>query len=56
LSLTLTPRSAEVSRTVKRIHMEFDKALRLTSVRLDEPSGDWTEIVFHDHVIETATR
>jgi outer membrane lipoprotein-sorting protein len=56
LSLTLTPRSPEVSRTVKRIHMEFDKALHLTSVRLDEPSGDWTEIAFHDHVIETATR
>jgi len=56
LSLTLTPRSTEVSRTVKRIHMEFDKALHLTSVRLDEPSGDWTEIAFHDHVIETATR
>ena len=54
LSLTLTPRSPEVSRTVKKIHMELDKALHVTLVRLDEPSGDWTEIAFRDHVIETA--
>ncbi len=56
LSLTLKPRLREVSRTVERIRLEFDKQLRLTHVRLDEAGGDWTEIVFHDHVIETATR
>jgi hypothetical protein len=56
LSLTLKPRLPEVSRTVERIRLEFDKELRLTHVRLDEAGGDWTEIVFHSHVIETATR
>ncbi len=56
LNLTLKPRLPEVSRTVERIRLEFDKELRLTHVRLDEAGGDWTEIVFHDHVIETATR
>ena len=56
LSLTLKPRLPEVSRIVERIRLEFDKELRLTQVRLDEPGGDWTEIVFQGHVIETATR
>jgi hypothetical protein len=56
LNLTLKPRLPEVSRTVERIRLEFDKELRLTHVRLDEAGGDWTEIVFRDHVIETATR
>jgi len=56
LSLTLKPRLPEVSRIVERIRLEFDKDLRLSRVRLDEPGGDWTEIVFHGHVIETATR
>lgn len=56
LSLTLKPRLPEVSRTVKRIQLEFDKELRLTQVRLDEPGGDWTEIAFHSHVIQATTR
>ncbi len=56
LSLTLKPRLPEVSRTVERIRLEFDKELRLTQVRLDEPGGDWTEIAFHSHVIQAATR
>jgi outer membrane lipoprotein-sorting protein len=54
LSLTLTPKTEQLSRTLRRIQLDFDHQLRLVHVHLDEPDGDSTDIVFRDHLIQTA--
>ncbi len=53
LSLSLAPRNAELARTLRLIHLDFDRRLRLIHVGLTEPDGDSTEISFRDHVIQT---
>lgn len=54
LSLTLKPRTQQLSRTLRRIQLDFDHQLRLVHVHLDEPDGDSTDIVFRDHQIQTS--
>jgi outer membrane lipoprotein-sorting protein len=54
LSLSLTPRTEQVARTLRRIQLDFDRQLRLVHVRLDEPDGDSTDILFRDQVIQTS--
>jgi outer membrane lipoprotein-sorting protein len=53
LSLTLSPRTPELGKTLRSIKLDFDQRLRLVHVGLTEPDGDSTEISFRDHVIET---
>lgn len=54
LSISLSPRSEELARTVRRIQLDFDRSLRLVRVVLAEPDGDSTEISFRAHNIQTA--
>lgn len=54
LVVSLKPRTPELARVVKGIHLEFDRRLQLVRVRLEEATGDRTEIAFYDHVVETA--
>jgi outer membrane lipoprotein-sorting protein len=54
LSLSLTPRTEQLARTLRRIQLDFDHQLRLVHVHLDEPDGDSTDIVFRDHVVQTS--
>ncbi len=56
LSISLSPRSEELGRTLRRIRLVFDRSLRLVRVVLTEPDGDSTEISFRDHNVQTATR
>jgi outer membrane lipoprotein-sorting protein len=54
LSVSLTPRTHELARTLRRIQLDFDARLRLVHIVLKEPDGDSTEISFRDHVIQTS--
>jgi outer membrane lipoprotein-sorting protein len=56
LSISLSPRSEELGRTLRRIQLEFDRSLRLVRVVLAEPDGDSTEISFRAHNIQTVAR
>jgi outer membrane lipoprotein-sorting protein len=53
LSLSLSPRTPELAKTLRSIQLDFDRSLRLVHVGLTEPDGDSTEISFRDHVIQT---
>jgi outer membrane lipoprotein-sorting protein len=48
LSISLTPRTKELAKTLRRIQLDFDRSLHLVHVLLNEPDGDWTEISFRD--------
>lgn len=54
LRLSLTPRTDQLGRTLRRIQLDFDHQLRLVHVRLEEPDGDATDILFHDQVVQTS--
>jgi outer membrane lipoprotein-sorting protein len=54
LSLSLSPRTPELARTLRSIQLDFDRRFRLVHVGLTEPDGDSTEISFRDHVIQTS--
>jgi outer membrane lipoprotein-sorting protein len=54
LSLSLSPRTEALSRTVSRIQLDFDRQLHLVHVTLDEPDGDSTDISFRDHVVQSS--
>jgi outer membrane lipoprotein-sorting protein len=54
LSISLSPRTEELARTLKRIQLDFDRSLRLVRVLLNEPDGDSTEISFRDQKIQAA--
>jgi outer membrane lipoprotein-sorting protein len=56
LSLSLSPKTQELARTLRRIQLDFDRQLRLIHVGLDEADGDSTEISFRDHVIQKSAR
>ena len=56
LRIALTPRTEGLARSIAGIELEFDSQYRLRLVSLREPDGDWTDIAFRDHVIETAGR
>ncbi|MGO9767522.1 MAG: outer membrane lipoprotein carrier protein LolA [Myxococcaceae bacterium] len=52
LSVSLSPRTEELARTVSRIQLDFDRHLHLIHVALDEPDGDSTDISFRDHLVQ----
>lgn len=54
LSLSLSPRTEALSRTVSRIQLDFDRQLHLVHVTLGEPDGDSTDISFRDHVVQSS--
>jgi outer membrane lipoprotein-sorting protein len=54
LSISLTPRTQELARTVSRIQLDFDRQHHLIHVALDEPDGDSTDISFRDHLVQTS--
>jgi outer membrane lipoprotein-sorting protein len=54
LRVSLSPRTEELARTLRRIQLNFDRSFRLTHVVLNEPDGDATEISFRDQKIQTA--
>jgi outer membrane lipoprotein-sorting protein len=54
LSVSLSPRTEELARTLRRIQLDFDRTLRLIRVVLNESDGDSTEIVFRDQKIQAA--
>jgi outer membrane lipoprotein-sorting protein len=56
LSVSLSPRTEELAKTLRLIQLDFDRRLRLVHVGLTEPDGDSTEIAFRDHVIQTLAR
>jgi outer membrane lipoprotein-sorting protein len=52
LVLALTPKNAELEKTLKRLKLSFDAKSRLRQVDLEEANGDRTEISFFDHRIQ----
>ncbi len=54
LSVSLTPRTQELARTLRRIQLDFDRSLHLARVLLNEPDGDSTEISFRDQRIQAS--
>ncbi len=54
LSVSLSPRTPELARTLRRIQLDFDRSLRLVRVLLNEPDGDSTEISFRDQRIQAS--
>jgi outer membrane lipoprotein-sorting protein len=54
LAVSLKPRTEALARALQTLRLDFDDRNRLLRVSLREPDGDRTEIVFRDHVIETA--
>ena len=56
LGISLKPRTEALGRVLQAIRLDFDDRYRLLHVSLKEPDGDWTDIAFRNHVIETAGR